>query len=308
MKPNRILFIAALILSVGMQAEAKKVNLKYQLKAGDEFKYENAMSQESSQEVMGQSQSTSSSTTSTYGYKVIDVTPTGDMNMKAGLVSYAMSTTSPMGEMKFNSVTDTVVPEYAKIATIGLNQFYTFTLSPLGKVTNLKAPDGLVEKVDKIVAEQSAATMGMGGAAGSLAGPEGFQKMLESVFIPYPDGGAEMKKPWDVEVKINQMISMKVKSKYELVNSTKETNELKVTGQISVDPDAAPMEIQGMKMTFELVGAKEGKVMLDAVTGLAATVEGVTSISGTVAIDGPQLPSPMSIPMTVRATDKITRK
>jgi hypothetical protein len=308
MKNTRILFIAALILSVGMQAEAKKVNLKYQLKAGTEFKYEVAMSQESAQEVMGNSQSSTNSTTTTLDFKVLEVTSTGDMNMKAALVALSLTGTSPAGEMKFNSATDTVIPEFAKMSSLGLNQYYTFTLSPLGKITDLKAPEGFVEKLDKLIAEQGASTMGMGAVAGAAAGPEGFQKSLEGIFLTFPEGGAEVKKPWNVESKINQMVPMKVNSKYELVNSTKETNELKVNSQISVDPDAPPMDIQGMKMSFELVGAKEGKITLDAVTGLINAVEATTSISGNISIEGPQLPTPMSIPMTVRMTEKISKK
>ena len=173
--------------------------------------------------------------------------------MKAALVALTLTGTSPAGEMKFNSVTDTVVPEFAKMSSLGLNQYYSFTLSPLGKITDLKAPDGFVEKLDKLIAEQGAATMGMGAIAGSAAGPEGFQKSLEGIFLPFPEGGAEVKKPWIVETKINQLVPMKVNSKYELMNSNKETNELKGTSQITVDPDAPPMEIQGMKMNFELV-------------------------------------------------------
>lgn len=309
MKTTRILFVMALILSVAVQAEAKKVKLQYQLKAGDQFKYEINLSQETAQEVMGQSQSTTLSYSHTYEFKVIEVTPTGDFAMTVALVTYAMSTATPMGDMKYNSATDSVVPDFAKGSAVSLNEVYSFTLSPLGKITDVKAPDGIVEKVNKAMENLEGAQMQIASAsAGAAASAEGFQKTLEGLMITFPSGGAEAKKPWEVESKTNQMISFKVLSKYELMKSSKESNEIKVLAQISQDADSPPMEMQGMNLTFELLGAKDGTLHLDPATGLINSSETITSISGTISIDSPQLPSPMSIPMTIRSTEKIVKK
>jgi hypothetical protein len=299
----------ALILSVAFQAEAKKVKLQYLLKAGDTFKYETSLLQETAQEIMGQSQTTTLTTSNVYEFKVLEVTPAGDFLLNVALVSYAMTTTTPMGDMKYNSATDTVVPDYAKVMSLSLNEKYSFTLSPLGKISNVTEPVGLVEKVNKASEAAGASAMGIGaGAAGVAASAAGFQKMLEGLLLPFPEGGTQTKEPWEAQTKTSQMVSFKVAAKYELVSASKETNEIKVTAQISQDPDSPPVEMQGMNITFELLGAKEGKLILDAVTGLIISTEGVTSISGTISLDGPQLPSPMSIPMTIRSTEKIVKK
>jgi hypothetical protein len=68
------------------------------------------------------------------------------------------------------------------------------------------------------------------------------------------------------------------------------------------------MEMQGMNLTYELAGAKEGTMNLDPATGLIKNVDATTSISGNISIDSPQLPSPMSIPMTIRSVEKVVRK
>lgn len=309
MKTTRILFVMALILSVAVQAEAKKVKLQYQLKAGDQFKYEIIDSQDVAQEVNGQSQNTAISNSHAYEFKVTEVTPAGDFVMNVAMVAFAMSTTTPMGDMKYNSATDSVVPDFAKSMAVILNEVYSFTLSPLGKITNVKAPDGIVEKVNKIMENLGGAQMQLAsGAASAAVTAEGFQKNIEGLMITFPAGGAEAKKPWEVESKTNQMISFKVLSKYELMKSSKESNEIKVLAQISQDPDSPPMEMQGMNITYELLGAKDGTLLLDPVTGLINSGETITSISGTLSIDGPQLPSPMSIPMTIRSTEKIVKK
>lgn len=309
MKTTRILFLMALVLSVALQAEAKKVKLQYQLKAGDQFKYEMSVQQDIAQEVMGQSQTTAVNNTTTYGFKVGEVTPAGDFTMSVALVAYSINSTTPMGEMKFNSATDTVIPDFAKTTAIMLNEYYFFTLSPLGKITDLKVPEGIVEKINKTMEGLGDAQMQMGAAAaGQAASAEGFQKTLEGMLMTFPDGGAELKKPWEEESKTNQMIAFKVAAKFELINASKEANEIKLTAQISQDPDSPPMEMQGMNITYELMGAKDGKMLLDPVTGLIISVDAVTSISGNITVDSPQLPSPMSIPMTIRSTEKVVKK
>jgi len=309
MKTTRILLIMALILSVAAQAEAKKVKLLYQLKAGDQFKYELTINQDIAQEVMGQSQATTVNTSTTYNFNVVEVTAAGDYLINVSLVATSMATTSPMGEMKYNSVTDTVVPDYAKSTAVLLNQVYSFKMNQLGVISDVKAPEGIVEKVNKIVEEMAGGQGQMAaGAAGMAATAEGFQKTLEGQFIVFPDGGAAVNAPWDVQSKINQMITFDTKTKFELVKASKDENEFKITSQITQDPTSPPMEMQGMTITYELVGSRDGKMLVDAATGLMNSTEGVTTISGTISIDSPQMESPMSIPMTIRMVEKTVRK
>jgi hypothetical protein len=309
MKTTRILLIMALILSVAAQAEAKKVKLLYQLKAGDQFKYELTINQDIAQEVMGQSQATTVNTSNTYSFNVVEVTAAGDYLINVSLVATSMATTSPMGEMKYNSVTDTVVPDYAKNTAVLLNQVYSFKMDKLGVISDVKAPEGIVEKVNKIIEEMSGGQGQMvAGAAGMAASAEGFRNTLEGQFMVFPDGGAATNDPWEVKSKINQIIMFDTKTKFELVKSSKEENEIKITSQITQDPTTPPMEMQGMTINYELIGSRDGKMLIDAVTGLLNSTEAVTTISGTISIDSPQMPSPMSIPMTIRMVEKTTKK
>ncbi len=306
MKTSRILFIIALILSFGMQAEAKKVKLEYKLKAGDQFKYERSVTQDIVQEMMGQAQNTTAKTAMTYDFKVTEVTTTGDFVINVAMVAFLMETNSPVGEMKYNSATDTVVPDFAKSMAVMMNETYTMTLSPMGKISNAKVPEGLTEKVNKMLEGLGDQQMQISASAMG-ASAEGFQKMMEGFIIAMPEGGAALKEPWEVESKVNQVVSLNTKTKYELLSSGKETNEIKVSSQITQDPDAPPMEIQGMNITYDLLGANDGTISLSAPTGLILSSQVTTSISGTISIESPQLPSPMSIPMTIRSSEKITK-
>lgn len=297
----------ALILSLGLNAEAKKVKLQYQLKAGDQFKLEKSMTQESIQEFNGQSQTNIFSTSMAYQFKVAGVTPEGEFLMNTALVSFSMSAGTAMGDMKYNSETDSVAPDYAQSMAVQLNEYYSFNLSPLGRISGTKVPEGLAEKVAKALEGIGGAQMQMISAAAGVS-PEGFAKSMEGFILEFPEGGADVKKPWKVESKTSQMISFNTITNYELVKSSKEANEIRIDVQMIQDPDSPPMEMQGMTITYELVGAKAGNVLLDPLTGLTLSSESTSNISGTLLIDGPGLPSPMSIPMISKVTEKLVRK
>jgi hypothetical protein len=299
----------AVALLMGMQAEAKKVKLAYHLKAGDKFTFEVTTHQDMTQEMMGQSQSIATEAITTYGFTVTDVTPEGNIKMDVALVAYAMASSSPMGEIKYNSVTDSVVPDYAKAMTLTLNEVYRVTLSPLGHILDVTAPDGIVEKVTRAMEASSGGMSDMASVSASkAASAEGFKKIVEGMFIQFPEDGVQLNTPWIVKSTIEQMIRFVTNSRYELAKSSKEGNEIKVTTALSQDPDAPPVEIQGMNMHYELVGSRDGTLVLDPETGLLKSGAGVLAVSGTISLESPQLPSPMSIPMTIKVNDKTARK
>lgn len=308
MKTTKILFITALILSVSFQAEAKKVQLQYQFKTGDQFKYEMIINQDISQEMMGQSMTTTNLVTSTYEFTVTEITSTGDYIIKAGLVAYSLQTKGANGEMKYDSATDKEVPAFAETTAVSLNQFYFFTLSPLGKISDVKVPEGLLDKVNKILEGMGEAAQIAGSAATQGVTAEGFQKSMQGYFMNFPEGGVEPKTPWTQTDKVSQMVLLNVKTSFELSKASKDANEIKISSQITQDPATPPMEMQGATITYDLNGTKEGTLVLDPATGMPISSEGVTSISGSLSVDSPDMPTPMSIPMTVRSTDKLVKK
>jgi hypothetical protein len=258
--------------------------------------------------MMGQSQTTNNNTRMTYDCKVTGVSGSGEMTLEVALVGYAMNLSNPMSEMKYDSETDTSVPDFAKSMAATLKEVYTLTLSPLGAISNVQVPAGLAEKVQKILEEIAGNQMAMATAAGAGVSADAFKQAMEGFFMAFPEDGAQLKKPWEAETKINQMIAFNTKTKMELVKTGAETHEIKVSSQITQDPEAAPMEMEGMTISYHLMGTSDGNLVLDAGTGVVRSTESVTSISGDITVESSQLPEPMSIPMTIRSTEKITRK
>jgi len=297
-----------LLGTVAYQAEAKKVTLKYQLKAGEEFSLVMAVSQETTQDLMGQTQTQAVSTTLTYHFKVLEQLANGSFRMEGSLAEYIMDNNGMMGEMKYNSTTDKEVPEFAKSTAMQLNEKFQFTLSPIGVISDVKAPEGLSQKIKEAMGETGELAAQMSNAVAEQGTADGFAKSISGLFLPFPEAAVAAKKPWSQETSMEQVVSLKTVNEYSLTKASRESNEIGVKSSITMGNADSSMELQGMTMSFDLSGGKTGAYSLDPATGLIKTSEGVTTISGVVSIESSQLPAPMSIPMSVKSTEKIMRK
>jgi hypothetical protein len=212
-----------------------------------------------------------------------------------------------MAEVKYNSATDKEVPEAAKINAMTLDQTYSFTLSGKGEITDVQAPDGLVDKIQKEL-ENLQGAMGVVSAAQNPGSPETFAKTIGQLFVKLPGEEVKPKSTWENEEKFEQMVVFNTKTSSTFVKAGGETNDLEVKTQITQADPSAGMEVQGMNITYQLSGTGAGTYNLDAKSGALVTSTMVTTISGVINIEGAQLPEPMSIPMAIKSTEKITRK
>jgi hypothetical protein len=307
MKKLQILVLFALIGSFAFQAEAKKVKLAYRFNQGDQLKYEISVAQDIAQEMMGQTNSMTNSTMSLYELKVTGVDASGNYRFEGKMVELSINSSNPMTEVKYNSATDKEVPEAAKINAMTLNQTYSFTLSGRGEITDVQAPEGLVDRIQKELDNLQGA-MGVVSAAQNPGSSEAFAKTMGQLFIKLPAEDVKTKSTWEDEEKYEQMVVFNTKTTSTLIKAGEETNDLEIKTQITQADASAGMEVQGMNITYQLSGTGAGTMNLDAKSGAQVTSTMVTTISGAINVEGAQLPEPMSIPMAIKSTEKITRK
>jgi hypothetical protein len=311
MKTIQIISTIVLFCSFAFQSEAKKVKLQYQLKAGDQFKLEMNISQDIVQESSGQSQNSKSFKSNTYEFKVTNVSQSGDMELNAVQVAFAIESSGvQFGDMKYNSSSGAAVPDFAKDQAAVLNEIYSFTLSPLGKITNIKIPEGILEKIKKIMEDSGAGKLGFDtDEAGKAFDEQGFGRILNLFFMTFPAGEAEADVPWEVETEGNPRLMLsKFVSNYSLTKSSGDINEIRVMAKISPDNMIPPKERFGMKFSFDFTGDKMGTLLLDPLTGLIRNAEAITSLQGAMVINSPQMQAPTKIPMTMRATERVITK
>lgn len=190
------------------------------------------------QKSSGQSQNSKSFKFNTYEFKVFNVTPSGDMEIYADKVAFAIESSGvQFGDMKYNSSSGEEVPDFAKDQAAVMNEVYSFTLSPLGTITNIKIPEGILNKIKKIKEDSGAGKLGFDtDEAGKAFDQQGFNRILKVMFLTFPQYGAKINVQWDVESEGNTRLMLsKLVSNYSLTKSSGELNEIKIMAKISPD-------------------------------------------------------------------------
>ena len=310
MKAIQTFTVMAMLFSFTSQVEAKKVNLRYQLKTGDQFKLELSSNQEIDQVSGTELLSSKSINYTTYEFKVTEVSATGDMKINVALKAFSIESSGPQfGDMKYNSSDKSAVPDFATDKAALLDQAYSFTHSPFGVITDVKAPPGILEKMKKILEATGMANFGfdIDEAVKEFDGP-GFSTILKQMFMVYPQEGVDVNVPWEAESAINKSLMVnKIISDYKLVRSSAASNEIEVAGKIVPYKNTPAKEMFGMKYYFEFQGDRNGSLILYPKTGISSKAEFKTLLKGAITISSSQNTIPTSIPMTIRATEKIIK-
>ncbi|MBT4401865.1 MAG: hypothetical protein HOD37_20470, partial [Bacteroidetes bacterium] len=167
--------------------------------------------------------------------------------------------------------------------------------------------ESFVEKSQDLVAEAGSGSQVYASLGSQFGTEEAIKQNLGSQFFAFPKSKVKVGKAWESVKETKQMISMKNTIQQTITEVT--ADAITLTQQVKIDMGEGDetMEVQGMEMQYELSGGKDAVYELDRATGLTITGEGHTTISGIISIESPQLPTPMSIPMTIKSTDKIVR-
>jgi len=306
MKKLQVLVLLFSVLFSANAVHAKKVILKYKLEKGAEFTLVHTMEQEITQEVMGQSQVIESIYSTRYVFKVLKIDADGNYLIEEQVDGMTMKMENEFMNLDYDSDDGKEAPEVLKSLSDGLHIPVTFLLSPQGKVIEVIDAEEYVALMQKALgSDGNPMASVVTGMASQLTSIEGIKNQLDGFFFNYPAGKTKVGKTWEEESQSTQMVKFKNIVTNTLVEADKEKATIKQAVQITQMESSEGMEMQGMMMTYELSGRKESGNQIDLDTGIISKVDAVTEISGIVSIESPQLPTPMSIPMTIKLTETI---
>lgn len=306
MKNLKLILIVFIAGAVSLTLEAKKIDLKYNLEKGSELLFEFSTIQVIGQEVMGQIQETNSDLIQTIKFHVKDINSEGNYVIEKTIVKYKIISGSAMGDMEFNSETaedDNPMLESLKWVL----EPVTFVMNQKGEVLEVYELDAKLDRFKEMTENPGPEFQLIASMAPQFSSAEGIKNSVSTMLLSFPEGKIKIGKPWESSSSTQQMVNF-------INTSTTQVNELNGDSavltqdvRIAVGDDDNTMEMQGMEMEYELEGEKKATFTIDMNTGLVETSEGITQISGVISIDSPQLPAPMSIPMTIKTTEKVKR-
>lgn len=306
MKFYRFILLSGIIFIAFNTAEAKKVELKYTLDAGQEFVIEHSNKQKIGQEVMGQNQVMENTVVTEYTYKVIQIENDGSYLMEQNIVAVKVQMDSDFMNLKYNSRKDDTVPAGLEYLANTLNVPIRFLMSNSGEILEVVDAENYIKNIQDALANVEGMMQQMSsGMASQTASIEGIKLQIANLFFKYPGGKVKVGDTWEDVSQSRQMVSFTNKLENTLVEASKESATIKQDVNIEMMEMEDPMEMEGMDINYELNGRKEAAYTIDIATGLVSKVKGVTDISGVISIDSPQLPSPMNMPMTLKLTEEI---
>lgn len=307
MKQLKLAMVIFLALAASSTLEAKKVNLKYNLEKGVEYTFESNMNQEISQEVMDQVQEITSNALVLAKIKVLDIDPEGNFRMERSFLRIKMTSGSAMGDMEIDSETIGVDNPFGEFVSLILDNPVTFLMSTTGEILEVSSSENVSEKLTELMASVGAEAQLFGSMAAQFSSEEGIKQGLNAFFLAFPEKKVKVGKPWKTESSINQMVNF-----VSTINTTVTTLDgdralLDQVVQIEVGEGDTVTEVEGMAIEYDLTGGKNGTLDLNITSGILNKAESVTTITGMISIDSPQLPAPMSIPMTIKSTESVVR-
>jgi hypothetical protein len=309
MKRLRLIIIVLLsAIIANNSAEAKKVRLEYKLEPGKDYTYLVSMKQEIAQEVMGQSQITTTRFETKYILNVTERTDDGNFLIEEKVVSMKMGIESPFVNLDYDSESGEEPPADLAAFTRTINIPVKFLLTPQGVIKEVTDAKEYLQIMEDALANVDGPMQQMVSAmASQTASEEGLKKQISGIFFKFPDGKIKVGSPWTEETSDNlQMIRFKNNIENLLVSADKEKAVIKQSVDIQ-QMDMDGMEMEGMTMNYEMSGRKEGGIEVDISYGMVRTADSVTDITGVISIESPQLPTPMSIPMSIKMTESLKK-
>lgn len=307
MKIKMILGIA--IITLAFTPAAKKANFQFKLEDEKVYSQTTQINGVIKQTIQGMVQETSQNATLNLTMELLeDGKDNGIYNIWYNNIGMSIESAMSGQSMKQEFGSDTTGMEKVDPTSLILSkmtdQKFRATISRHGDIENV---DGLEEIIDGALPEDSASAAGMRSNISSSFGDGGFAKNMETVTAIFPDGKVKVGRSWTKESYTSTGMPLIAKNTYTLKSIENNEATIEVSSDLSVDPDNATTNLQGLDAVFFLEGTREGTIRLNAETGWVLEANFKDDITGSLNISpNAQLPDGMTIPMEVLNTITVT--
>lgn len=299
-KYGLLLLVAVGLASLTLgSSEAAAVQLQLKLPKGKTYYQKTMIEQHITQTVMNQQQTVDLNMGTGMKLEVLDVDSAGNMQIRYTYAWLSLTQKNPMGSQSYDSTQSTTPAPGTEPFAALINQSYTVKVSPQGKVVDLTGLEQLKEAVQKKMPPGSEAGPA-GNITNSLLSKDGMKESVEGVWDIFPDKPVEPGQAWIEKKTLSAGFGRLEETKFTLLKQENGVAVIGVTATLQPNPNAAPMEMQGMKLKTAMSGTQDGTARVVEATGLIQMEEGRQQLKGEIqVIDPSQGQVMMTIPMTV---------
>jgi len=283
MKSLTNLFYAAFsVFLLTACSSSKPLTMNMALEKGANLNYEVVSSNNIGMSIMGQDMSVDGRSTQDYNFVVKAIQPTGVTDLDFKIDRIRVDATIPMTEaISYDSNNGNTSSPLGSLGGL-IGKPMQASLNKNGKVTSIEGADAMLKQVlGKIKGGAQVATILEG-----YIGEDAFKNSFATLTGFSQGKVLKVGDSWSKQMNTKNGVSLNTDYIYTIREHSGGKITIDVTGESKSDPNAAPIETQGMKMSYNLAGPVTGVIVVDEKTGWAITSDIQQDLSGKMVIGG----------------------
>lgn len=281
---RNLLFIFCLFLFAACSTTSKPLTMDMSLENGTSFNYVITTTSDMGMSIMGQDMSTTGQYFQDYNFIVKDVKPTGVTDVDFKITKMTIDQSVPMvGDMSYDSSKkedDSNSPFAGLGGMIGKTMQASFDRR--GNVTSIEGADVIMKEVlGKVKGGEQVSQL-----LDNYLGEESYKNIFATL-TGYSQGKPlNIGDTWSRKVASKSGVTLSTEYNYTIRERKDGRVTIDVTGTSKSDPDADPIETNGMKISSSLAGPITGVVVVDEKTGWAISSDIQQDLEGEMTIGG----------------------
>ena len=298
MKKLNFVWLCVAVLFLSSNAMAQK-SLRYNLKVGEKYGLKQLTTQAIEQNISGMAQNI----TNTIGG---DVTVTikdksGDVyTSEVVFESMLFKMESAMMNMSYDSKDATADASNPLKKTFDLIVGHKFQVKfdDRGNIQEVKGFEDIANEIVSVFGDNPQQGEMMKKQLSGQFSDENMKHSLSSMFIVYPDEKVKVGSKWTSHTKLMQPVAINNTFNYSVEALNKEQITLSGVGSMAT-VEGQSMQQMGMTQHFDLKGDLSFSASINATTGWPTEIKLNQILDGNVAIESPQMATPMEMPMKI---------
>jgi hypothetical protein len=302
-----LLFVAAGITSVTFSGTTSAaVQLQLKLTKDKTYYQRTTVDQHVTQTLMNQPMKVDMTMGMGTKLDVLDVDPAGNAQIRYTYIWVMSKQTGPTGTITYDSAQQAKPPAGMEPLASLMNQSYTVKLTPKGKVLEVQGTEQMKAAVMKNMPPGAEAGP-MGSMMATFLEKQGVKEMTESLMGLYPEKPVEVGQSWSDKRTLTAGYGRIEEIKWTLQKEEAGVATIAQTATVRSNPDAAPMDVQGMKLRIDVSGTEEATIQVAEATGLIQLEQGHQQLKGEIKMEMGAAAAgqpPMTIPVVFDTTSK----
>lgn len=264
---------------------SKPLTMNMALEKGANFNYEITNTNNVGMSIMGQDMSIDGRSSQDYNFTVKAIQPTGVTDIDFKIDRITVDATIPMTDaVSYDSDKGNTDSPLGSLGGL-IGKTMEASLNKNGTVTSIEGADEMLKQVlGKVKGGAQMATILEG-----YIGESAFKNTFATLTGFSQGKILQVGDSWAKEADTKSGVSLITDYTYTIRERNGGKVTIDVTGESKSDPNAKPIETQGMKMSYNLSGPVTGVIVVDEKTGWAITSDVQQDLSGKITVGGTPL-------------------